>query len=1349
MKDNMKKFNDYIINNRKSIIIFLVILVLMSFIIGYFAFAEDDEYAGKIITNGSVSEIIDGTVNNDGNMDTCTDDGCDNSQNNKIVRNFDSVNYTIDYGAMINEEKTEEIKKQGYNPISYRTIYADVFIPSTLNATLSMNSTSGFQYDDNNSSKVGEYIHARYTLGQILATAYDKDNLNRTDNKFTFMINNIDATNGASIKPIILLYDSNADTEIDIDKENFNLEQYKIGKTEVSISDNEIVKVTGSSVLGRDYNVYLSSGSSELLSDGNRSFSAAIVLGLVKDSNRGFKGKIAPTESTFKLDFSTDGYDSFVIKKPVDESYLYSEKSGFTIKLGNKELPYYSGLTKNTDYANTDKLDIDISKNVSITNIVKKELSNSYFLGDNIDIKIVSEHVFRFDAVRSSTNTSDSTITLKAIDGSSNALSTISFDDIKGEYIGGISNKLNIYDNTSSGISSKPQPSGEAVYNYGEAFYISNTINYGNTTGGSNVSDFTNYIKVDNNAFDILDDSDENTNMLMVNDKALDTDAFSINYYYGKWNSEYITLSENASSNNKCPSQSELENLTPEELMNLYGGPCITINSNVKKSQSIIDTSSDANADYKVGIMFIEIKINEIMPNDKIDIKLKAMVKGEQSLANTTHQIVTNSTAVLNDTKYYLSTDGNKNDIDTMVNKDNYNKTTYNGTLIPHKILNNSIAGETIIVSAVKVPSPIVKTLYNGSEKTAFDEFPIEFEVTTSAIIPSGTKYNKVEVVVYLPKYLRYTTSLLGTKPINPVIESNSEYSTLKFTFDSEIIASSDNNSDDNSVTFKFYADRAFDTPNSVEQEVKVKSNFFIQDKVNENLVYSSISSDESRTTTHKITIYNYGKTLTQAKVDPYLVEISKPYTYNMMAYNNSQNSANMEMLYILPYNGDLSGSNNGSMVSGSFSIRLSSQLPEGYKVYYTESDSKTILGNELEDISIPGSNNWKEWVNYTTNTPNIKAIKIVPSGNIEKQQYFISQDGISVIVTPNNNKIGDEYYNRFVMISSDSSNKSTSFTSSSSLVVSVYNRKISGFVFEDSDYNGLYLQNVENTKSDIPVEIYKIAKADAKKDSNVLEVMSSGDKLVGETTTNAEGVYQFKGLDSGLYYVKYTFDCNKYTTTDKLVVSDDLPNSSSVNSNANMLNDSCAAVSDIIELDNNNLEVSDVNLGLAIRKVFGVELKKYITQVVVNSNKGTQTYNYDNKNQVKIDIKNLKNTSFRVTYKFELKNSKYFPGYVNYIIESIPDGMTFDPSLSQNDGWVKSGNQLYYTKLSNVLISPGEKYYFSIVLDLSTETAGNYVNIISASDFRILGETVGEVDFSDIILDDVEDNSTDDTENE
>ena len=48
-------------------------------------------------------------------------------------------------------------------------------------------------------------------------------------------------------------------------------------------------------------------------------------------------------------------------------------------------------------------------------------------------------------------------------------------------------------------------------------------------------------------------------------------------------------------------------------------------------------------------------------------------------------------------------------------------------------------------------------------------------------------------------------------------------------------------------------------------------------------------------------------------------------------------------------------------------------------------------------------------------------------------------------------------------------------------------------------------------------------------------------------------------------------------------------------------------------------------------------------------------SYNYDKQTKVKIDVKNLKNTSFRVKYGIEIENTKYFPGTIGSIVETIP----------------------------------------------------------------------------------------------
>ena len=120
-----------------------------------------------------------------------------------------------------------------------------------------------------------------------------------------------------------------------------------------------------------------------------------------------------------------------------------------------------------------------------------------------------------------------------------------------------------------------------------------------------------------------------------------------------------------------------------------------------------------------------------------------------------------------------------------------------------------------------------------------------------------------------------------------------------------------------------------------------------------------------------------------------------------------------------------------------------------------------------------------------------------------------------------------------------------------------------------------------------------------------------------------------------------------------------------------------------------------------------------------------------------------MKNTTFRVTYSFEIENSKYFPGTIGSIIETIPEGMTFDSSLPENDGWYESDGQLYYTKLDSTLILPEQKYYIKVVLDLKTDDGGTYVNLVSVQDLKPMEYNTGD-DTEGVEIKDDEDNTID-----
>ena len=60
------------------------------------------------------------------------------------------------------------------------------------------------------------------------------------------------------------------------------------------------------------------------------------------------------------------------------------------------------------------------------------------------------------------------------------------------------------------------------------------------------------------------------------------------------------------------------------------------------------------------------------------------------------------------------------------------------------------------------------------------------------------------------------------------------------------------------------------------------------------------------------------------------------------------------------------------------------------------------------------------------------------------------------------------------------------------------------------------------------------------------------------------------------------------------------------------------------------------------------------------------------------------------VTYGFQVKNEGNADGYVNEIVDYIPEGFTFDSS--KNSGWTKKGtNMVIYNGISGIVIKTGE----------------------------------------------------------
>jgi hypothetical protein len=487
-----------------------------------------------------------------------------------------------------------------------------------------------------------------------------------------------------------------------------------------------------------------------------------------------------------------------------------------------------------------------------------------------------------------------------------------------------------------------------------------------------------------------------------------------------------------------------------------------------------------------------------------------------------------------------------------------------------------------------------------------------------------------------------------------------------------------------------------------------------------------------------------------------------------MLAYNHSDSIVSggyvyptADLYYVLPYNSELSSAELGSKIgTTTYTVNFTNDSISSianrndYKFYYAKTGvPANIVGDEIRTTG-NDSTIWNLWEDPTVPVEDVIAIKVVKQTPFALNTYFGSEQGLTVNITTVNSNEGNYFYNSFHILASKPDNYSCDSTdedddyctesantkinyASSSTVTSVYAREISGYVFEDYDYNGIYTSD-ESKLQDIPVSLYKIDEIPAGYDSvDPSTFVKDTDTLVSATVTGENGNYYFGGLSSGNYYVSFTINNTKYIVTDLEKIDETIPNSNNNNSTASLLPNTNKAVTSIIsfpqENQNAKLARNNINLGLAIKKEMAISLNKYITEVKVSKNGKVDTYDYSDKNtsQVSINVVNPKDTTIQVKYSFSVENTKYYPGYIGMIVDNMPEGMTFNSELEENQDWVMYDNLLYYNGLSGKLLLPNEKQYFTLVLDLALKQAGTYRNVVSARDITLMGDELPIYDFT------------------
>ena len=1378
MKNRSKK----IFIKYKIVILFLLLLII-SIGLFYFVLASDSDENKLTVKNISVSKVIDGLepFDNDDNA------GNDSNSNNGIVRNFDTITYNITYNLVAKEG-------QEVSTSDKRKLLVDVIFPNTVEGRVFAGGIGSYELQD---------VFDTYKYAEFDVESSVGENL-----KISFDLADINSSNGTTFSPIIVIKeetdsDYKAISELSNEEKetSYNAISSRLNKStncSNTIGEDNTCDVTVSGIY--DYFVRLYQGSTTK-DDLVTNIPVGIMLGLENrktfdNVDKGIKGLLIPSEVSFDINTNssstTNRIDYVTNSERPYESKTINPNNGlrYTVFIDENnsiELPEVS----TDDYKGNGKIKASTSSS-GLVKLTISNIKNKLSVLNGTSISYFSTNSFEINSTRTNETINngekDITVNISAVSGD-NILSTINATDSYTRFVGSYESEIEIYDSKNDIIDENTKkPNGEAILNYNEEFYINASLQYGRQEGDG-LDILTNFIKLDNDAIELVYNNDgmEYEILTSVDNtseyKPPMTDGFTLGF--GKWNSTYFKISDNAPYG--CPS--DINALTKENIMNLYGGPCIEETENLKWAETLDDPSL-IDDDKEMGPIIIKTIFNPAMdgeyiyPGSKADIRLKVKIKDNYRLVNNAYQIVTSATGYFTDSNneqhlYYLSNQNNHSGEDMMQNINNYVKTNYDFAGAKVNEINSNlcsavkcaVSGNTILVSGVRVSKPEVTTYYNSYDTTNFYYYPIEWRINASAYKnDSDATFEKAYIDVYIPSYLQYVSKGNNgdfkeySKTENTVIDGIN-YTKLTYEYNSSEITTGA------IPTLKVFTNIYLNTPDNSKPKVYVRSNFIVakrvtkQDSSYDLYEYKGINSDSNRTTiVNNVTIHNNADITTQGTVTPTYIEKNGSYTYKMQAYNNTYsedgagiNYNNAKLYYVLPYKGDSSYSDLESKFDATdFKIKLSS-LPSGYTAYYTKGESSNIINYELNDTQNKGYS-WIEWSNPTSEITGITAIKIEKNSNFNVREYFGTENGIEAVITPINAGVGDTFYNTFYLVTDRPNGYACSdptdpdynefcvdtvrfnklYYTSTRVLASVYNRVVSGFVWEDYDYSGLYEKD-ESRLQNIPVSVYRISENLTNYDSNnpSTYVGKEGEEWVADTTTDINGRYLVRGLTEGKYYVKYTYNNDKYTPTDKNAgLATNISGANDINSKALPLAGENVAISSVFEYKTNgNTEINNMNLGLKIRKQFVVDINKYITNLTVTSSSKTDTYNYNNATQVTLNVKNPRNTTVRVTYNFVIENTKYFPGYVGIIADKMPRGMTFNSNLKENQDWVLYGNTLYYTGLSGRLLIPNKKYYFPLVLDLEVNEGGNYVNVVAVRDLILMGEEISDYDLSSLDL--------------
>ena len=264
----------------------------------------------------------------------------------------------------------------------------------------------------------------------------------------------------------------------------------------------------------------------------------------------------------------------------------------------------------------------------------------------------------------------------------------------------------------------------------------------------------------------------------------------------------------------------------------------------------------------------------------------------------------------------------------------------------------------------------------------------------------------------------------------------------------------------------------------------------------------------------------------------------------------------------------------------------------------------------------------------------------------------------------------------------------------------------ISGLAWIDRNQDGIR-QDEEKLKEEVAVSLYK---------SNNNGGIDTT-KLVGTTTTDTNGKYIFENVENGNYIITFDYNSERYKVTKYQVKtakstenSDAVSKIVTINGNTETL-----GVTDVLTVE--NMGLTSIDIGIIDTTNYDFSLEKNISEIKVRNEEGTKVYNYEDGNNKRIEIRSkyYKGTVLDITYKFKVKNEGDISGYINKVVDYLPEGVQV--VLNSSEGWyIGSDNGLYYTGLVDQEIASGEEREFTLVIRKSLEN-GESVKLVNGAE--------------------------------